>query len=145
MRVFLRDVVDISQNVDMQSLGYAERIITSIRYQFNQSKYFTRRRRKLEEQKTMIRLEREENLKTILLYHIYNDLVKNRNKAIRQHKQVAKTIVIEVEREFEDILDNVIKGKDFLSYNIYRIQENPDMLLAQPNLPIRLRISKKVL
>lgn len=145
MRVFLRNVVDISQNVDMQSLGYSERIITSIRYQINQSKYFARRRRKLEEQKTMIRLEREENLKTILLYHIYNDLVKNRNKAIREHKQVARTIIIEVEREFEDILDNVIRGKDFLSYNIDRIQENGDMLLAQPNLPMRLKVSKKVL
>lgn len=93
----------------------------------------------------MIRLEREENLKTILLYHIYNDLVKNRNKAIREHKQVARTIIIEVEREFEDILDNVIRGKDFLSYNIDRIQENGDMLLAQPNLPMRLKVSKKVL
>lgn len=145
MKVFLRDVVDINQNVDMQSLGYMERIITSIRYQINQSKYFARKRRKLEEQETMIRLEREENLKTILLYYIYNNLVKNKNKAIRQHKQVAKTIVIEVEREFNDILDTVIKGKDFLSYNIKKIEENPDMLLAQPNLPMRLKISKKVL
>lgn len=145
MRVWMRNQVDVNKPIDLHTLKPWERIITSILYQVQDLDLYKKRKERENEKAFMAKMEREEKLKDTLLAYIYNDLVKNRNPQIRKKRKVAEKITLAIDRSFDDVLDEVLSGKDFVSFNIRRIQESPDILLANPSLPIMIEFSKKVL
>ena len=145
MRVFMRYSVNIDKPVELHELKPIQRIITGIRYQVRELDLYKKHMEKKREQEFIAKMQREEKLKDVLNAYIYNDLVKNKNPEIRKRRKIASVLGLSIDRSFEDILDDVITSKDFISFNIVRVPETKDMLLANPSLPIRLRISKKAL
>ena len=145
MRVFMRYSVNIDKPVELHELKPLQRIITGIRYQIREVDIYKKHMEKKREQEFVAKMQREEKLKDVINAYIYNDLVKNKNPEIRKRKKVAAVLGLCIDRSFEDILDDVKNSKDFISFNIERVPENKDALLANPSLPIRLRISKKSL
>ena len=68
----------------------------------------------------------------------------NRNTSLAQHDTKCTEIVLSVNAKYKDSLGRIMKHKDFISFNLELIEESSDMRKAFSNMPILIKISKKV-
>lgn len=130
-------------DVDLKQLPPLEMVSAGIRARYLKSKSY---QRKVEKEKNIAREKRQkdmEDTKKGLLYRIQHSLVKNED--IGDSNIIVEEILVYVDRAYEYVLDDVLKEKEFLAYNIRRKEENPDMLMAFPTMKICLVISKKII
>lgn len=144
MRVIMHKYIAVGDkyDVDISQLPIKEMLGAGLRARYMKSKAY---QRKLEKERTAEREKRQrdiEDLKKGLMYRIQHSLVNNQNL---DEDLLIKEIEVKVNRRFDYILDLVCKEKEFLAYTITRKTENPDMLLAFPDLEICLVISKRVI
>ena len=134
MRVEVRRVLDLDKPIKVEELKPLERIIVAFRVRYRSSKLYKgkiERETRIKEEKEM---KLKENVKSMILYRIQNSF---------KDKPNVKSIVLELSREYEDILDDILSSVDFMSLNMKVIPEKPDFLLSFPNLPILLEVSLK--
>jgi len=84
----------------------------------------------------------DEQLKETILAYVHAEL--NRNTSLAQHDTKCTEIVLSVNAKYKDSLGRIMKHKDFISFNLELIEESSDMRKAFSNMPILIKISKKV-
>lgn len=68
----------------------------------------------------------------------------NKNASLAKHDTKCVEIVLAIDAKYKESLGRVMQRKDFISYNLELIEENSDMRKAFNNMPIPLKITKKV-
>ena len=131
----MRSEIDISKNPDLSKIKGFERITTAIRYKFSQSKLYLGMKNKQEDRIKQERIMTREKIRNVLLHRLSHEF----------NKTDVETVEISISREFESYLDDVLNSMDFYSYDIERSEENPDYLVAFPNMDIKLICRRKQL
>lgn len=135
MRVFRRRVVDIdAEDLDISSLPGLEKIKTSFKYYYRNTKLYIGRKDEEANRMLEIKMGREEKLKNVLLHQF--------NKELVDHSSVSFVTFL-LARQFSDILDNVLASVDFLAYKVEVFHENPDFLASFPEMPIKIGVRKQ--
>lgn len=135
MRTYIRSKVDLDRPVQLDKLSPWERITTSFRLKFTQSRLYQGMLDKELEKEKKLRLQRIDDLKNMLLSRIDTEL--------RRKSDRVERITIQVTRGFDDIIDDVITSVDFYSFEINKRYVNPDFLLSFPELPILLDVRRR--
>lgn len=135
MRTYIRSKVDLDRPVQLDKLSPWERITTSFRLKFTQSRLYQGMLDKELEKEKKLRLQRIDDLKNMLLSRIDTEL--------RRKSDRVERITIQITRGFDDIIDDVITSVDFYSFEINKRYVNPDFLLSFPELPILLDVRRR--
>ena len=135
MRTLIKRKVKITEDLDLSKLDGFERVKCAVRYRWNNSTFKKSLDEKNDNKALELLMKRKEELKGILLYQFRAILIEN-NKV--------RVATISVDRCYEEILDDTLNMTDFIGYEIKRLKENKDYLLAFPDLPILLEVRKRV-
>lgn len=145
MRVKLKESVDFKNELDLKALSPMDRIRASVKasvYNSNivQTQLEKQEKKKLEEQAKNVKILKESLSQVATDY-----LVQQESDYTRDTGKKIKVIEIFLPRKFEESLKILLDSRDFDSFNIKRVKENPLILKCKPSLPIRLLVSQKVL
>lgn len=145
MRCKMRTEVELDEDgmADLRQLSTVEKITTSIRISFRNTKMAKNRRQREIENAYRKSVEEEDGLKSVLLQRIYNELV--RNNFLGKKGLHTKDITLAVDARMEDVLRRIIKHKDFVSYDIVILEPNPDVKKCFLDTPILVNVRKKVI
>lgn len=150
MRVKVRSVLDTDKPINLRRLSAKDKIIAGIITQWKSTNIYKNNKQRKKEAEYLNQLKRDEDLKNFLLAIMYRELIQN--KTLGKKDKVCESIVIEVNHQYESSLHRLFpnlfnKGdepnKDFLSYEVTRVEENSDIRRAFKDMPIRLLCSKR--
>ena len=143
MKVAIRNELNLDKPINLRKLSPMMKIYAGIMAKWHESKAYKTNLNKSIEAAHYAAIQREDRLKDILLALVYKELMTNATLDSKGEKCVE--IVVSVEQEYEEALQNIIKSKDFLPYDIKFIEENVDIRRAFRTMPILISIKKKVL
>lgn len=138
----MRRKIDLDSSVELSKLPALEMILVSIMSQYRESRLYNYYKKKSLDKEYNETVKKEENLKDCILSYAYGELV--RNSRFKDKGVTCELITLAIPRDFEKVLPNVLKSKDFASYNVKVVPCDPDMLIAFNNLPIMIDLSKKM-
>lgn len=150
MRVLVRNELDLSKPVNLKRLSPLEKVKAGIISQIMQNSFYINYKRQKDEESYMQILKEDEMVKSLILAELYAEL--NQNRTLSERGVKAEEIIITVDAKYEESLKRLFPNlfgqqgnphKDFISFNIDRVSENPDIRLAFKNMPILLRASAK--
>jgi hypothetical protein len=124
------------------SLKPLNKISISIGAWYTGLDFYKRQQEAKEEAETIKRVQREEELKTVLLSKIH--LALNQNYYFQTEGKTTTAVVIPVPRKLRDELDEILKHKEFLGYNIEVTKTVKDAQHLFESFPIFLKVSDKV-
>ncbi|MNN11607.1 hypothetical protein D3C81_1245720 [compost metagenome] len=133
MRVFVREKIDIDKEIDLDVLKPLERIVVATRSAISKTSIFRDYKQKELDRELVHRMKTIEDLKLVLLYHLDRKLSSDN----------IKCAYIDVDRRYDEYLDETLNSIDFMSYDIKIMEENSDYLVAFPDLPILLKVGRK--
>lgn len=142
MRVKIRDVLDLNKPINVKRLSPVMKVYAGIMVRWRESSAYKRKLDKSLEAEAIMRMQKDEQLKQILLAQIHREL--NTNTNLKQEGKVCKSIVISVAASHNKSLTRVLNHKDFLPYEIKRIPENEDIRKAFKDMPYLIEVSKKL-
>lgn len=131
----MRERVSTKTQVDLHNLKPHEKIYYGIKYKITNSE---KHRLKLERQQA-----EKERIRTELVYNIISSILTSAYDVFENTDR--NDVTIKVARKYEPLLTDVLRAREFDSFIVTHIRENPDYLLAFPDLPIFLHIEKKVI
>lgn len=143
MRVKLREVVSLEEPVDISKLPPLEKIRVAFMIRMKETSYYKRKRERALEAEYREKIKREERLKEEVLNAIYRELVRNTTLKSKGGSVCTK-IVLAINREFEEELISILKGKEFISFSLRVLDLNRDMLLSFSKLPILVEVTPKM-
>ena len=143
MKVKIRNELDIDKPVNLKRLKPTMKIYAGIITKWRQTKFYQTAARNRAEAEYTRQVQRDENLKSLLLAQMYRELTNN--TTLQSRGEVCQEIILEVNNDYRDSLDRILTHRDFIAYDISRVDENEDIRKAFNNMPILLRVSKKVL
>lgn len=141
MKLEIRRVINIDDDIDARALTPLENILVGIRKAWLLSSRYERNQNAKAE-KEYIRLSKlkskckEDILKYCLKYLLNNELPESYSGTI-------SVITLRVPREYEEVLDEVITYKEFSPFIITKVPMNPDLLISFPNAALQIEIRKK--
>lgn len=150
MRVHVRSVLDTDKNINLRRLSAKDKILAGIITQWKNTTVYKNNSQRKKEAEYLKQLKQDEDLKNILLAIMYRELVQN--KTLDSKGKICESIIIEVNHQYEASLGRLFPNlfgnpgetnKDFLSYDVLRVEENADLRVAFKDMPIRLLCSKK--
>ena len=150
MRVKVRNVLDTNKPINLRRLSAKDKIVAGIITQWKSTNIYKNNSQRKKETEYVQQLKRDEDLKNFLLAIMYRELIQN--KTLSQKDKLCESIIIEVSQQYEDSLQRLFPNlfnkngepnKDFLSYEVTRVEENSDIRRALKDMPIRLQCSKK--
>lgn len=142
MKVKLRNELDFSQPVNLHRLSPTMKIYAGIVSKWHESDMYKQKCSKSLEAANIARMQKDENLKNILLAQIFKAFSGDTGTAGAAGD--CKSVVLRIDAAYKKSLDRVLKNRDFLSYDIEFVEENPDIRKAFVNMPYLLRVSKKL-
>lgn len=142
IRVKVRSVVDTDKPINLKELKPADKIIVGFISQWHQTKFYKNMKKRESEQEFARITKMDEQLKETILTYVYAEL--NRNSSLAKQDKKCTEIVLSISSEYKESLSRIMHHKDFISFNLELIEESGDMRKAFSNMPILLKISKKV-
>lgn len=124
------------EGIDLKYLNPTEKILLSVKYRYESSEGYKRRKRAELGKKEIERNRKIDGIKTNILYKIHD---------VFNNMPDRKQVIVRLERKAEPYLADVLKSKEFLPFKITRKKENPDFLKSFSDLPILLVIEKEVI
>lgn len=109
---------------------------------YNSEMYKNRLNRQLEEDNIKM-MQQDERVKGIILTQIHRELIKNETMSTKG--KVCNSVVLSVDAKYRNSLKRVLNHKDFLPYNTEIVKETEDIRKAFKDMPILLKVSKKVI
>lgn len=144
MKVKVKREINVDNpNLDIRSLPKSSRLFAGIKVSWHTTKIYQKIHQKEMEKEYKLRMAMIDKVKEMLLSVLYGELVNNTSMSKR--KLNAGKIYVKVDSVFSDCIDEALSHKDFISFNIKRVNENPDIRKAFPNMPLIFECSKKVL
>ena len=133
IRVKVRSIVDTDKQVNLNELKPVDKVIAGFVSQWHQR----------ESEQEFARITKmDEQLSETILAFTHAEL--NKNASLAKHDTKCVEIVLAIDAKYKESLGRVMQRKDFISYNLELIEENSDMRKAFNNMPIPLKITKKV-
>lgn len=143
MKVFVRDSLNLEKPVNLRRLSSPMKLYVGIVMKWRESKMYKVKINKQLQAEYLEQVKRDDKLKEVLLAQIYNEL--NNNHTLGEKGEVCDSIVLSVKSKYFASLERVLSHKDFLMYDIRRVEENSDIRVAFKNMPILLEVRKKLL
>ena len=152
MRVRVRSTIDLDKPINLKRLAPVDKVKAGIITQIRETKLYKSSKRREEEQAYIEQVKKDETVKSYILAYLYGEL--SQNNSLKDTGQTAHTIILEISQVYEDNLKRLLPnlydsskspGKDFLAFDIKRVEENADLRKAFPGMPILLSATKKVL
>ena len=143
MKVKLRNELDFSQPVNLRKLSPMMKVYAGIVCKWHESDMYKQKRSRSIELANIARMQKDESLKSLLLAQIFKAF--GEDSEVAKRGKVCKAVILTVDAAHKKSLDRVLKNKDFLSYNIEFVEENPDIRKAFADMPYLLRVSKKLI
>lgn len=141
MRVKIRDELNIDSPINLRKLKPAMKLYAGFMVKVHESKWYQTNRHKKEEEDYARQVQEDEKLRDALLAVLYRELVSNRS--LEQKNDVCSEITISIDSRYQKSLNRILKQKDFIIYDIRRVQEDPDLRKAFPDMKILLCASKR--
>lgn len=143
MQEFVRKELDLQQPVNLRRLSPVMKIYAGFMSKMMETKFYKTALNKRKEEEYALRTQRDERLKEVLLAVIYREL--NSNETMKEYEEECVEMIVCVKSNFIHSLDRIIRHKEFLPYDIVKVEEEADLRVAFPDMPILLCISKKSL
>ena len=119
-----------------------DKVIAGFVSQWHQTKFYKNMVKRESEQEFARITKMDEQLSETILAFTHAEL--NKNASLAKHDTKCVEIVLAIDAKYKESLGRVMQRKDFISYNLELIEENSDMRKAFNNMPIPLKITKKV-
>lgn len=143
MRIKIRKELDLDNPINLRELTPFQKIYVGIMTKWRNSDYYRTKVNKQLEEEYAKEVQRDEQLKELILVQIYKELMNN--NTLGERGDICKTITLAINYKSKSSLERIISAKDFLQYNMEIVPENPDVRRAYYDMPVLLRISKKQL
>lgn len=143
MQYFVRKELDMGSPINLRKLSPLMKIYAGIISKWRETKYYKTQFNKRKEAAYAMQVKHDECLKDALLALIYKELDDNTSLSAKSEECVS--VVLQINSRYIHSIDRVLKGKEFLSYYVERVEEEPDFRLAYPEMPILLKINKRSL
>lgn len=141
MRVEVRRIVNLDQ-ANLRDLSPMEKIELAIRDRWHKSKRYTVQKEKEDNEQNLKKIEKEDRLTEKIIIWLMRELINNRTGKSYDKEVIEITLVID--SEFGDCLADVLKRGEFISYDIKIVEEDNDLRLAFPHMPILINCRKRV-
>jgi hypothetical protein len=142
MKIKIRDELNVDEPINLRRLTPRIKLYAGFMVKIHESRWYQTGRHKKEEQDYAKQVQQDERLKNALLAVLYRELVDN--KTLSDKKDTCKEITVSIDSKYQKSLDRILKQKDFIMYDIKRVEEQPDIRKAFPDMAIILQVSKKV-
>ena len=142
MKIKIRDELNVDKPINLRRLTPRIKLYAGFMVKIHESRWYQTGRYKKEEQDYAKQVQQDERLKNALLAVLYRELVDN--KTLSDKKDTCKEITVSIDSKYQKSLDRILKQKDFIMYDIKRVEEQPDIRKAFPDMAIILQVSKKV-
>lgn len=142
MKIKIRDELNVDKPINLRRLTPRIKLYAGFMVKIHESRWYQTGRHKKEEQDYAKLVQQDERLKNALLAVLYRELVDN--KTLSDKKDTCKEITVSIDSKYQKSLDRILKQKDFIMYDIKRVEEQPDIRKAFPDMAIILQVSKKV-
>lgn len=142
MRALVKRELDFNKPINIRRLSPAMKIYAGIVDRYHQTDWYKKglsRTKDLEYQKI---IAKDERLKELLLATFYRELNTNDTLGTMDSGRCVE-ICVQVEYKFNSSLERILEHKDFLPYNVKRVEEHEDIRRAFPEMPILLKVSRK--
>jgi len=152
MRVKVREKLDLDKPINLKRLGPKDKVVAGILSQIRHTSLYKSLKRKKEEEAYVEQTKNDEMLKNYILAYLYSEL--SQNKTLSQYGKECSEVILSLNHKYEDSLKRILPNlynpesepsKDFIAFDILRVEENPDLRLAFADMPILLKAQKKVL
>lgn len=141
MKIKIRDELDVDSPVNLRRLSPKMKLYAGFMVKIHESRWYQTNRHKKEEQDHARHVKEDERLKDALLAVLYRELISN--KSLEAKNDVCQEITISVDAKYGKSLNRILNHKDFIIYDIQKIEENIDIRTAFPDMKILLRVSKR--
>ena len=150
MRVLVRSELDLNKPVNLKKLSPFEKVRAGIISQIMQNSFYINYKRRKDEEAYVQILKEDEMVKSVLLAELYAELSQNRTLSDKGLK--CSSVILTVDASSEPSLKRLFPNlfglegtphKDFISFNIERVQENADIRRAFKDMPILLKATEK--
>lgn len=143
MKVLIRKELDTEKPINLHRLSSFMKLYAGIITKWRDTKLYKINLNKRLEAEHQEQVQKDEKLKEILLAQIYSELTNNLSLAKRG--EVCDSIIISVKSSYFSSLDRILGSKDFLLYDIKRVEEVSDLRIAFSDMPILLEVRKKAI
>lgn len=145
MQYFVRKELDVNESINLRKLSPSMKIYAGFMSSWHNTRYYKKKYAKRKELEEQLRIQRDEKLKDHLLAIIYRELDDQTiNRKMRTNDECLE-IVVQVKSKSIHSLNRVLKGKEFLPYEIERVPEEEDFRIAFPDMPVLIRVRKRAL
>lgn len=138
----MREAINVDNAVDIASLPPLQKIVVGAVKGYKSRESYKKKEERRLEAENRLRIEREEQLKEEILTDIYRDLINN--VTLKEKGLVCKEVRLLIDRDREKELREVIRHKEFVSFNIRVEEVDKDLLRSFPKLKILIVITEKV-
>lgn len=142
MKIKIRDELNVDAPVNLRRLQPRMKLYAGFMVKIHESRWYQTGKHKKEEQEYARQLQQDEKLKDALLATLYRELVSN--NTLEERNDVCTSIILGIDSKHDKSLKRILKQKDFIMYDIQRVEEQPDLRKAFPDMQILIRVSKKV-
>lgn len=143
MRYLVRKELDLEKPVNLRRLSPRMKIYAGIASKWRGTSTYKRKMEKRKEAAYTAMMRKDERLKDALLAIIFKEL--DSNTSMGKRGEVCKEMIVSVHGDYRNSVGRILGHKDFLMYDISVVDENPDIRIAFPTMPMLLRVSKKLL
>lgn len=142
VRVKVRQELDFEQKINVRKLSPLMKIYAGIVVRWRETEFYRRKLNRSLEDEAVLQMQKDEQLKEILLAQIFKEL--GSNSRLESEGKQCKSIVISVEAKYHKSLERVLKHRDFLPYRITFVSENADLRKAFKDMPYLLSVEKRL-
>lgn len=142
MKVLVRKELCIDTPVNLRVLSPLMKVYAGIALSWHQSNWYQKREHQRQEKEHAEQMQRDNKLKDGILLCIYRELL---NNATLKGKDVCNSMIISVDHKYKESLQRILGHKDFLAYDIEKVEEDANVRMAFPEMPILLKISRKTI
>lgn len=135
MRALLRTEVDVTKTPDLSELSSLEAVTVAVRAKYYESDMNQKRLRKEATKALSERMKSIEDLKRVILSRV--------SRKLRDEQSNYDFITLLLDRSCESFIEDTLNSADFSAFSIKIIQEDPDYLVSFPDLPIKIKVTRR--
>lgn len=143
MRYLIRRELDLNEPVNLRRLSPMMKVYAGIASKWHDTKFYRTRLNKRLEADYAAKVKRDEKLKEAMMVIIYKEL--DSNSLLSSKGEESQELVLCIKSNFIHSLDRILTHKDFLPYVVTKVEEDPDVRKAFPEMPVLVKVSKKKL
>lgn len=141
MRVAMRKAINVDKPLDTSKLSPWQEVVVGAAKGYRSRERFQQRLERQLEKEHKLRISREESLKEDVLTFVYGELVEGRT--MKAKGLVARKIQLTIPRSYEKELREIVKHREFVSFEMHIEEVDPDILRSFPTVKILLTVVER--